>query len=81
VTLLMERAEFSWIEALGPRPTIVSVLSTLLALLELARRGALSLAQADPFQPFVIRREKTPEELAALPLESADVADTPRPAD
>ena len=43
--LLDERAEFGWLEALGPRPTIVDVLSTLLALLELAKRGALRLVQ------------------------------------
>ncbi len=41
--LLDERAEFGWLEALGPHPTIVDVLSTLLALLELAKRGALRL--------------------------------------
>lgn len=81
VTMLLERNEFSWLDALGPRPTIVTVLSTLLAVLELARRGALSLVQGDPFQPFVIRREKTPEELAALSLESPDAADTSRPTD
>jgi segregation and condensation protein A len=81
VAMLTERAEFSWIEALGPRPTIVVILSTLLAVLELARRGALSLVQGDPFHPFVIRREKSPEDLAALPLESADAADPIRPTD
>jgi segregation and condensation protein A len=57
VTLLGERDELTWREALGPQPTIVDVLSTLLALLELARRGALSLGQPGPFQPLVIRRE------------------------
>jgi segregation and condensation protein A len=55
--LLGEREELSWAEALGPRPTIVDVLSTLLALLELARRGLLGLAQPSPFAPLVIRRE------------------------
>ena len=46
-----EREEFGWLEALGPRPTIVDVLSTLLALLELARRGvagAVRLRRHDP---------------------------------
>src|SRR3954468_13281864 len=33
--LMDEREQFGWLEALGPRPTIVDVLSTLLALLEL----------------------------------------------
>lgn len=55
--LLDEREEFSWREAIGPEPTITDVLSTLLALLELARRGALSLTQAAAFAPMVIRRD------------------------
>ena len=41
----------------GPRPTIVDVLSTLLALLELAKRGAVRLAQPAPFSPMVIARD------------------------
>jgi len=81
VALLQERAEFDWLEALGPRPTIVTVLSTLLAVLELARRGALSLVQARTFGTFIIRREKPPEELVALPLDPADAAHTAGPAD
>lgn len=56
-TLLADREEISWREALGPRPTIVDVLSTLLALLEMARRGMLALRQPGPFTPLVIRRE------------------------
>jgi len=55
--LLADREEISWRDALGPRPTIVEVLSTLLALLELARRGLLAVRQPGPFQPLVIRRE------------------------
>jgi len=57
LTLLGERGEASWADVLGPRPTIVVVLSTLLAILELARRGELLIAQSGPFQPPVIRRE------------------------
>jgi segregation and condensation protein A len=57
--LLEERDEFGWMEALGPEPTITDVLSTLLALLELARRGAVSLTQAAAFAPMVIRRDTT----------------------
>ena len=41
----------------GPRPTIVDVLSTLLALLELAKRGALRLVQPAAFAPMVIARD------------------------
>jgi segregation and condensation protein A len=55
--LLTDKEEISWWEALGPRPSLVDVLSTLLALLELARRGRLSLRQSEPFTPPVIRRE------------------------
>jgi chromatin segregation and condensation protein Rec8/ScpA/Scc1 (kleisin family) len=79
--LLAERAELGWLEALGPRPTIVEVLSTLLALLELAKRGAISLAQSAAFTSFVIRREKSPEDLVALSLEGIDVAQASGPAD
>ena len=58
--LLAEREEISWAEALGPEPTITDVLSTLLALLELARRGQLVVRQPAPFTPLVIRRESAP---------------------
>ena len=57
--LLDERGEVSWLEALGAAPTIVDVLSTFLALLELARRGTLRLSQPAPFAPMVIAREST----------------------
>jgi segregation and condensation protein A len=56
-SLLDERDQFGWLEALGPRPTIVDVLSTLLALLELAKRGTLRLTQPAPFSPMVIARD------------------------
>jgi len=55
--LLESHAEFGWLDALGPDPTISDVLSVLLALLELARRGALQLRQPAPFAPMVIVRE------------------------
>lgn len=57
--LLADCDEFGWLEALGPAPTITDILSTLLALLELARRGTVSLAQDAPFAPMVIRRDPT----------------------
>jgi segregation and condensation protein A len=71
--LLEEREEFTWLEALGPRPTIVDLLSTLLAVLELARRGRILLAQAEAFTSFTIRR-RIPEpgaDTAALTTVSA----------
>ncbi|HEU4763723.1 MAG TPA: ScpA family protein [Gemmatimonadales bacterium] len=55
--LLETRDEFGWREALGPRPTIVDVLSTFLALLELAKHGRLHVFQPAPFAPMVIRRD------------------------
>ena len=55
--LLDERDHFGWLDALGPRPTIVDVLSTLLALLELAKRGTLRLVQPAAFAPMVIARD------------------------
>ncbi|MGH7508595.1 MAG: segregation and condensation protein A [Gemmatimonadales bacterium] len=55
--LLAEHAEIRWLDALGSRATIVDVLSTLLALLELAKRGNLRLLQPTPFSPMVIARD------------------------
>jgi chromatin segregation and condensation protein Rec8/ScpA/Scc1 (kleisin family) len=55
--LLEEHEEIGWLEALGPRPTISDVLSTLLALLELAKRGILRLVQPAAFAPMVIARD------------------------
>lgn len=60
ITALLESyPEISWHQALGPSPTLTDVLSTLLALLELARRGTLSLTQPASFAPLVITREST----------------------
>jgi segregation and condensation protein A len=55
--LLADREEFDWREALGPAPTIVDVLSTLLAVLEMAKRGAIRIQQQAPFAPMVIARD------------------------
>ena len=55
--LLEQWDEFGWLDALGPRPTIADLLSTLLALLELAKRGAIRLTQPAPFSPMVIARD------------------------
>lgn len=55
--LLAEHNEFDWRRAFGSQPTIVDVLSTLLALLELARRGVCRVRQDIPFAPLVIARE------------------------
>ena len=55
--LLAEHDQFDWRQALGPHPTIVVLLSTLLAILELARRGICRVRQDLPFAPLVIARE------------------------
>ncbi len=55
--LLDEHVEFVWTLALGPRPTIGDILSVLLALLELARRGRCLLSQPAVFSPLLIRRD------------------------
>ncbi|HET7598702.1 MAG TPA: ScpA family protein, partial [Gemmatimonadales bacterium] len=47
--LLETRERMDWREALGPAPTIADVLSTLIALLELAKRGSVHLTQEAPF--------------------------------
>ncbi|MGH7671257.1 MAG: segregation and condensation protein A [Gemmatimonadales bacterium] len=54
---LAERETVAWAALVGPQATIVDVLSTFIALLELARRGVLSITQPEPFAPMVIRRE------------------------
>jgi segregation and condensation protein A len=56
-SLLEGQEEIRWLDALGSQPTIVDVLSTLLALLELAKRGTLRLVQPTPFSPMVIARD------------------------
>jgi segregation and condensation protein A len=56
-TLLADRVSIGWAEAIGPNPTIADVLSTLLALLELARRGAAFILQQEAFGPVVITRD------------------------
>jgi segregation and condensation protein A len=55
--LLADQDEIGWLDALGSRASIVDVLSTLLALLELAKRGSLRLLQPTPFSPMVIARD------------------------
>ena len=61
IALLEAQPEFTWREIVGERPGVVDVLSVFIALLELARRGTLSLKQPQPFSPLVIRRESSRE--------------------
>src|SRR6266849_2340051 len=67
MTLLSERETFGWRDAVGggggPQASLVDVLSTFIALLELAKRSSLTLSQPEPFGPMVITR--------AIPREAA----------
>jgi segregation and condensation protein A len=58
--LLAARAEFAWTDVVGPGASVVDVLSAFIALLELAKRGTVKLAQPEPFAPMVIRGESEP---------------------
>jgi len=49
--------QLTLLEVIGEHSSIVDILSSLLALLELARLGFVSLAQPQPFGSVVIRRE------------------------
>ncbi len=53
---LAARERIGWRELLGEQPTIVDVLSALVSLLELARRGLLTITQPRPFTPFEVSR-------------------------
>ncbi len=48
--------QFGWSDIVGRGATIVDVLSAFIALLELAKRSALTLSQPEPFGPIVITR-------------------------
>ena len=57
VLALRQRAR--WADLLRPAAEPWEVLSTLLALLELARRGELTLRQPSPFASVLITRESS----------------------
>ena len=59
VAMLDARGSFDFKDVLGERPTVVDVLSTLLALLELARLGRIVLKQAQPFATIGVRSDPT----------------------
>jgi segregation and condensation protein A len=63
--LLADQEEFDWRVIFGNRPTLVDVLSALLALLELARRGVCRVRQDTPFASLVVARELAQSALAA----------------
>lgn len=58
-SMFAERDEWTLGDVVGQSPTIVDMLSSLLAVLELARVGFVRLAQRQPFGSVVIRREPT----------------------
>lgn len=47
---------FSWLELLGDRPSLVDVLSMLIALLEYARLRRVEVGQPEPFAPLMVKR-------------------------
>ena len=53
---LADRQQVAWRDLLGETPTVVDVLSALVAVLELARRGLLNVIQPAAFQPLLITR-------------------------
>ena len=59
VAMLEARGSFDFRDAFGEQPTVVDVLSTLLALLELARLGRVVLKHAQPFTTIGVRGEPT----------------------
>jgi len=63
LALLETRSEFGWRDVVADGSSVVDVLSAFIALLELARRGTLSLHQPQPFTPLLVRRE-SPREAA-----------------
>jgi segregation and condensation protein A len=54
--LLRERDRFALRDAFGPAPTIADVISTLLAILELARVGRIRVRQRSPFGAVDVSR-------------------------
>ncbi len=58
-SLFEHRDELGLTEIVGPGASIADLLSSLLALLELARTGFVRLAQRQPFGSVIIRREST----------------------
>jgi segregation and condensation protein A len=63
LALLAERDTLTWTDVVGERAGVVEVLSAFIALLELAKRGSVSITQPEPFAPMVVRRE-SPREAA-----------------
>jgi len=55
--LLGTHETLGWHDIVTPSAGVVEVLSAFIALLELAKRGTLTIAQPEPFAPMVIRRE------------------------
>jgi segregation and condensation protein A len=54
--MLAAHEAFAFRDLLGTRPTVVDILSSLVSLLELARRGTLTIRQPAAFTPLMIER-------------------------
>src|SRR5207248_107925 len=61
VRRLLEYQRIRGLDVVGARPTLVDVLSVFIALLELAKRGSLSVHQEGAFTTIQIRRESPRE--------------------
>jgi segregation and condensation protein A len=57
LALLAEHETLGWRDVVAADAGVVEVLSAFIALLELAKRGTLRIAQFEPFAPMVISRE------------------------
>lgn len=55
--LLLEHERLEWGDLLGPRPSLVEVLSMLITVLEFARLRRIRLTQPANFAPLVVTRE------------------------
>ena len=54
--MLEAHQSFAFRDLLGTKPTVVEILSSLVSLLELARRGTLTVQQPAAFKPLMIER-------------------------
>jgi segregation and condensation protein A len=59
--MIAGRSRLDFRELLGPRPHVAEVISTLIALLELARLGELRLTQAEPLASFTVTTDESPD--------------------
>lgn len=59
--LIAQRARLDFRDLVGERPHVADVISTLIALLELARLGELRLVQDKPMSSFTVTTDESPD--------------------